>query len=131
MENEDWKARAEKAEQTIAEALFHMDEFSPLGLVEGVLHMGDRVWGHKGLSAVAKAQTAQYDAEQERDKYKKAKEENDERFMRERDDARARLEHWRSLKNHPCVLLKCPHGWKSDCALSILKEVQDIIKDDQ
>ena len=73
-----------KARIQINNALFHVDEFSSLGLVEGVKAMGDRVWGKKGISAVAKAET-------ERDEAIAAREVIEEAYVKALDDLKKQV----------------------------------------
>jgi len=61
------------------------------GMIEP-MNGGLLVWHDEHIAALAAAQARIGELERERDAYRKAKQENDERFMQERDAARAAVE---------------------------------------
>lgn len=80
--------------------------------------IGDEVYFHGGdvLTALEKERERLAAALHERDAYKKAKAENDERFMNERDEARAELNALKSRRaaDNPCVdHCNCQPRWQT------------------
>lgn len=84
--------------------------FDPSYLVPDIIKQANAKLASLGISSVEDLARLRGDAERladverERDAYKKAKEENDERFMRERDEARERVRDFeRQIAEAPVV----------------------------